>query len=84
MELLVEIGNLTFEQANFLRIYIKENNKEKIIFFEKIFLINSIKKGFSIKKSKEIFNYIKTFCKYSFNRSHAIAYAILSYKNGIF
>ncbi len=46
-----------------------------------IFAEGAAKQGISRAKSDEIFNYTEKFANYGFNKSHAAAYALISYYN---
>ena len=45
-----------------------------------IFAEGAAKQGISREKSDEIFNYMEKFAGYGFNKSHAAAYALISYQ----
>ncbi len=47
---------------------------------EKKFIERAIKKGYDKKKIEELFNQMKTFAEYGFNKSHSTAYAYLAYQ----
>lgn len=49
--------------------------KERVKFIE-----SSVKNGYSEDKAIEIYNYIEKFANYGFNKSHAVAYALIAYQ----
>lgn len=79
MEIVKKIGGYSLNEADNLRRIIskkkiEEMEKEKIIFIKK-----SLMNGLKYKKALRIFNIIKEFANYGFNKSHACAYSLLSY-----
>lgn len=55
---------------------IKDTEFEK---YEKVFLEKYIEKGQNEKDAKAVWEKLQNFASYSFNKSHAVAYSILSY-----
>ena len=56
---------------------IMRENREK-------FIERAIKNGYTVEKSEEIFELIDKFAGYGFNKSHSVAYAIISYWTAYF
>ena len=55
--------------------------KESIINAEEIkFIKRSIENGFEESFAKDLFNKIKRFAEYGFNKAHAVSYALISYE----
>jgi len=74
------IANYTLGQADMLRRAmgkkkIKEMDKHKEIFKE-----GAAKNGFDVKKAEELFDLMAMFAEYGFNKSHAVAYAVIAYQ----
>tara|TARA_A100001515_G_scaffold144223_1_gene147646 strand:- start:1474 stop:4284 length:2811 start_codon:yes stop_codon:yes gene_type:complete len=75
-----EVGKLTWEEVNQLRRAMSKSLGEE--FFDRYwqrFKIGADENGLEEKKSREIWDNINTMGSMAFNRSHAIAYAIVSY-----
>ncbi len=74
------IANYTLGQADMLRRAmgkkkIKEMDKHKEIFKE-----GALKNGFDVKKAEDLFDLMAKFAEYGFNKSHAVAYAVIAYQ----
>ena len=54
---------------------VKEMQKQRSVFVE-----GALKKGIIIEKANEIFDLIDKFSGYGFNKSHSVAYALISYQ----
>ncbi|XZR52686.1 MAG: DNA polymerase III subunit alpha [Enterobacteriaceae bacterium] len=57
-----------------------KKKKKNIITEKKKFIINAIKNSINKKLSIKIFELLKKFSNYSFNKSHSVAYSIISYQ----
>ena len=74
------IAGYSMGQADVLRKAMGKKIKE-IIEQEKVPFIESAERnGFSKRKASEIYDIMAPFAGYGFNKSHAVAYAILAYK----
>lgn len=80
MEIAKKIANFSFTQADTLRKAISKKNKIEIENLKNLFINNSINNNISKEKSEQIYKQIEKFAEYGFNKSHAVAYATLSYK----
>lgn len=80
MQIVRVIANYTLNDADNLRKIISKKKHSDMIKEEKNFVEKSLKNNISYKKSLYIFKIIKEFVNYGFNKSHAAAYALLSYK----
>ncbi|WP_259286601.1 DNA polymerase III subunit alpha [Candidatus Nasuia deltocephalinicola] len=78
-QIVKEVANYTLNEADVFRIMISKKKFSEMINQKKIFIEKSIKNGFNYNKANIIFNIIKEFANYGFNKSHAAAYAMLSY-----
>jgi len=67
-------------KADLLRRAISKKNAKKLEELEGDFITKSVKKGYSYEISKEIYDLIYKFADYGFNKSHTVAYAIISYQ----
>jgi DNA polymerase III alpha subunit len=77
----VEFAGFNLEKADWLRKAIGKKDTELMAEVEKIFIdgIKSTKK-ISEEVGKEIFGWIKKCQRYSFNKSHAVSYAMIGYQ----
>lgn len=83
-EQIMEISNVmagySLEEADILRRAMSKK-REDILENEKDKFINgSIKNGYSKEVAIKVYNLILKFSEYGFNRSHSVAYSIISYK----
>ncbi|WP_458659155.1 DNA polymerase III subunit alpha [Candidatus Vidania fulgoroideorum] len=77
LELMTKNFGLNLNEADIFRTYLSKNNKKKIKIIKKRIL--NIKNKRKIKKLILIFNYLKKFSGYSFNKAHAVSYSFLTY-----
>jgi len=63
-----------------LRRAMGKKKPEEMVKHREIFAEGAAKQGISREKSDEIFNYMEKFAGYGFNKSHAAAYALISYQ----
>lgn len=81
MEICHRIGGLTLAETNDVRESIKHFKHDVMASFGKKFIGNAIKKiGYSKVKARELWDLIKVHSSYSFNKNHAVAYSIITYK----
>ena len=83
-EQIMQIANImasySLGEADILRRAMSKK-KENILKNEKEkFISRSIKNGYSEELANEIYDLIYQFAQYGFNKSHAVAYSIISYK----
>ncbi|QND78545.1 DNA polymerase III alpha subunit [Candidatus Nasuia deltocephalinicola] len=79
MQIAKIMGNYSLNEADNLRKIISKKQKNNMILEKKIFIKKCLNNNINYKKSILIFNMIKEFANYGFNKSHATAYALLSY-----
>ena len=80
MLIATKIANFTLGEADILRRAMSKKKLADIEKFKDKFINNSIANGYDSKKAMEIFNLILNFASYGFNKSHSVAYSIISYK----
>lgn len=73
------LGGLSLVESDEVRTVIKKFDKEKMLSFEKKFISGAAKKGCEPEEAKFIWDKLKAFSSYGFNRSHAAGYSIISY-----
>ena len=74
------MAKFTLGEADILRRAMSKKKIDDIKKFQDKFINNSIDNGYSKEKANEIFNIILNFASYGFNKSHSVAYSIISYK----
>ncbi len=80
MQIAQVIGGYTLGKADLLRRAMGKKKIEEMSQQREIFRDGASKNGLSKKKADEIFNLMEKFAGYGFNKSHAAAYAVLSYQ----
>jgi DNA polymerase-3 subunit alpha len=79
MQMAQVIGGYTLGGADLLRRAMGKKKAEEMAEHRKIFREGAAKNGLSEEKADEIFDLMEKFAGYGFNKSHAAAYALLSY-----
>ncbi len=74
------IGGYSLGGADLLRRAMGKKKPEEMVKHREIFAEGAAKQGISREKSDQIFNYMEKFAGYGFNKSHAAAYALISYQ----
>lgn len=80
MEIIQKVSGLNFAKADILRRAISKKKKEDIIEMKRTFVEGANKNNISIDVAEKIYDQIVKFAEYGFNKSHAVAYATLSYR----
>ena len=79
MQMAQVIGGYTLGGADLLRRAMGKKKAEEMAKHRQIFRDGAAKNGLSEEKADEIFDLMEKFAGYGFNKSHAAAYALLSY-----
>lgn len=74
------IGGYSLGSADLLRRAMGKKKPEEMAKHRQIFADGAQKQGISQEKANEIFDYMEKFAGYGFNKSHAAAYAYVSYQ----
>jgi len=80
MKIVRELGKLSWEDTSKIRKAMSKSLGSEL--FDKMypkFEEGAVENGLSKEESKEVWDHLNTMGKYSFNRSHSVAYAIISY-----
>ncbi len=80
MEIAQKFAGMTFGKADLLRRAISKKDKIEMSKLKNIFVDGATSKGKSMDLIENIYTEIEKFAEYGFNKSHAVAYATLSYK----
>jgi len=80
MQIAQVMAGYTLAGADMLRRAMGKKIKSEMEAQRKIFTDGAIAKGFSPEKAGEVFDLMAKFADYGFNKSHAAAYALVSYQ----
>jgi DNA polymerase-3 subunit alpha len=78
MKLSQILGEFSPEESDLLRKAMSKKEKDKIIMFKEKFISNTAKK-IGNSQANLLFSQLENFSQYAFNKSHAVAYAHISY-----
>ena len=73
-------SGFTLGEADTLRKVMGKKKIELLPEQEKKFVEGAIKKGHTEKDARELFEHIKPFAGYGFNKSHSVCYTVISYR----
>lgn len=80
MQIMRQVAGFPWERVSFMRKVIsKKGGKEAIDEFRERFISGSIEKGINKDDAESAWKNILEFAQYGFNRSHAVAYGMVSY-----
>lgn len=79
MQIFHEIGGLSLEEADIVRRAIAKKDTELLETYRTRLVSGLIREGIARQQAQKIWSELLEFGKYSFNRSHAAAYAKLAY-----
>ncbi len=80
MRIASRIAGYSLAEADLLRKAIGKKKKEIMTAEGEKFLRRSVEHGTPKKKAQELWSLIEPFARYGFNKSHAVAYALVAYK----
>lgn len=80
MQMAQVVGGYSLGGADLLRRAMGKKKAEEMALHRQIFRDGAAKDGLSEQKADEIFDLMEKFAGYGFNKSHAAAYALLSYQ----
>jgi DNA polymerase III subunit alpha len=75
-----KMAGFTLGEADLLRRAVSKKNKEVLDKERSHFVEGSSKNGYSLEVANDIYDLIVRFANYGFNRSHAVAYSLISYQ----
>lgn len=73
-------ANFSLGQADILRRAISKKDEVQLKKQEQSFILGAIQNGFSKEVAELIYDYFLKFANYGFNKSHSVAYGVLSYQ----
>ncbi len=74
------VAGYSLAEADLLRKAIGKKKREIMVAEGEKFIRRSVEHGTPKKKAQELWTLIEPFARYGFNKSHAVAYALLAYK----
>ena len=80
MQAASEMAGFTLGEADILRRAIGKKNSDAIAAQKEKFVQGALSKGYKQEDAETVYDYIEKFANYGFNKSHAVAYAMLSYQ----
>ncbi len=80
MQIFREVSGYSFGHADVVRRAISKKKKEVIDGERRTFIDGAVAKGTPEKEAEDLFESIVSFANYAFNKSHAAAYAVLSFR----
>ena len=80
MQAASEMAGFSLGEADILRRAIGKKNSDAIAAQKEKFVQGALTKGYKQEDAETVYDYIEKFANYGFNKSHAVAYAMLSYQ----
>ncbi|WP_416741442.1 DNA polymerase III subunit alpha [Mycoplasma sp. Z331B] len=80
MQIAQKVAGMSFAQADLLRRAISKKDETKLHSYKSDFFAGGLKNGISAEILEKIYSNIERFAAYGFNKSHAVAYALIAYK----
>lgn len=84
MQICVQFAKMSLAEADILRRAVSKKDKELLSLNRDKFVSGAINNGYDKKIADDIYDYIVKFANYGFNKSHSVAYAIISYQMAYF
>ncbi|WBP83753.1 DNA polymerase III subunit alpha [Mycoplasmopsis edwardii] len=80
MQIVQEVANMPFSKADLFRRAISKKDESKLHEYKNEFFKGGLENGLSTNDLNKIYSNIEKFADYGFNKSHAVAYSLVSYK----
>ena len=80
MQIARSMGGYTLGEADMLRRAMGKKKPEEMAKHREVFVDGATKQGVSRRVATEVFDQMETFARYGFNRSHSVAYAMISFQ----
>lgn len=75
-----EVAGFSLGEADILRRAMSKKKEDVIVKLYDKFVDGALKNGYSMSVIEKIYNDIKKFSQYGFNKSHSVAYALFAYR----
>ena len=80
MRIFRELAGYTFGHADVVRSAMAKKKADVLLAERETFVTGAVQRGVSKETAEKLFSDLESFANYAFNKSHATAYAILSYR----
>lgn len=80
MQIFSKVAGYSYGRADIVRRAMSKKKLDELIKEREIFIAGAIKNGVQKEIAIELFDEMESFAKYAFNKSHAAAYAFISYR----
>ncbi|MFC4767789.1 DNA polymerase III subunit alpha [Effusibacillus consociatus] len=80
MQIASVMAGFSLGQADLLRRAVGKKKREVLQQQRELFVAGCLQKGYDERTSNEVYDLIVRFADYGFNRSHAVAYAVVAYR----
>ncbi|UWV77915.1 hypothetical protein [Mycoplasmopsis cynos] len=80
MQIVQDVAGTPFSKADLFRRAISKKDDTKLQMYKAEFFQGGLKNGLILEDLQKIYSNIEKFASYGFNKSHAVAYALISYK----
>jgi len=80
MQVAQKMAGFSLAKADILRKAMSKKNETEMNQLESEFLEGCLTKGYTSELAKKVFSLIQRFANYGFNKSHSVAYALISYQ----
>lgn len=80
MQIFSKVANYSYGRADIVRRAMSKKKIDELLKEREIFIEGAISNGVSKEVATELFDEMESFAKYAFNKSHAAAYAVISYR----
>ena len=80
MQVAQKLAGFSLAKADLLRKAMSKKNANELTKLEQAFIQGCVKNNYPETIAKEIYNLIFKFANYGFNKSHSVAYAMISYQ----
>ncbi|MDV2581209.1 DNA polymerase III subunit alpha [Alkalibacillus haloalkaliphilus] len=84
MQIASRQAGFSLAQADLLRRAISKKDREAIEQLKAAFINGSLENGYDQHVAEQVFDWIERFADYGFNKSHAVAYSMISYQIAYF
>ncbi len=74
------VAGYSLGQADMLRRAMGKKNAEEMQRHKEIFRVGAVERGFNQEKALTLFELMEKFAEYGFNKSHAVAYSVISFQ----
>ena len=74
------VAGYSLGQADMLRRAMGKKKAEEMAMHKEIFRKGAVERGFNEEKAIALFDLMEKFAEYGFNKSHAVAYSVISYQ----